>query len=258
MNLKHHFLAQFALLSLGVIAIFAIVSMLILTEEDGRYLSLFQEHSEAMESGETIRPEAPHSISNMSQGLRQHRWTNLAAVSVGFGTLYVALVTIVWIGWRNNRRHRRDLLGANKNLAHSDISIRKMAEERTVVAELGRIATSAPDINDIYERFASRVGSLVPFSMLSVNLIDHKEHTFTTRYVSGNRMSHHLRGAKMPIAGTFVEPLQNGRSAILFQPDSIEEVKKAFPSLVPSYNHGFRSYLGVALISGNRRIGTLQ
>jgi GAF domain-containing protein len=113
-------------------------------------------------------------------------------------------------------------------------------------------------MRDIYEIFASRVGSLVPFSMLSINLVDDETHTFTTRYVTGENTSHHLQGKDMPIAGTFVEPLQNGRSAILFQPDSPEEVKDAFPSLVPSYNHGFRSYLGVALISGNRRIGSLQ
>jgi signal transduction histidine kinase len=76
-----------------------------------------------------------------------------------------------------------------------------MADERAAVGELGRIASSAPDVSDIYEIFASRVGSLVPFSMLSVNLIDQNDHTFTTRYVAGDRISHHLSGSKMPLAG---------------------------------------------------------
>ncbi|MCH8309370.1 MAG: GAF domain-containing protein, partial [Chloroflexi bacterium] len=258
MNLKHNIFAQFALLSIGVIAAFAIVAVFFLNGEGSEYFSLFQQYAEVMQSGRPILDEEPFSMPSIAENIRRHRWTDIAIIGVGFSLLYVALTTIVWSGWKNSQRTQDQLLADNENLVHSDVGIRKMAEERAAVAELGRIATSAPDINDIYEIFASRVGSLVPFSMLSVNLIDHIEGTFTTRYVSGNRVSHHLRGKKMPLAGTFVELLQNGRSAILFQPDDIEEVRETFPSLAPGYNHGFRSYLGVTLISGNRRIGTLQ
>ena len=70
-----------------------------------------------------------------------------------------------------------------------DNNVRKMADERAAVGELGRIAISAPDVSDIYEIFASRVGSSVPFSMLSVNLMDQNDHTFTIRYVAGDRIS---------------------------------------------------------------------
>ncbi|MDP6453668.1 MAG: GAF domain-containing protein [SAR202 cluster bacterium] len=257
-HLRRNFFAQFALLSLGAITVFATVIALVLTEGDAEYFSLFQQHAEAMQAGEPITPEEPYSIASLTDNLRHHAWVDVAAISAGFGILYLALVSIVWSGWKTNRRHQHDLESANETLVHSDASVRKMADERASVAELGRIATSAPDIDDIYEIFASRVGSLVPFSMLSVNLIDQSDNSFTTRYVAGDQISHHLQGTKMPITGTFVEPLQNGRSAVLFQPVNIEEVKDSFPSLAPGYNYGFRSYLGVALVSGNRRIGSLQ
>ena len=154
-----------------------------------------------MKNGEAVPPEAPYPIVNMAANLREHRSIDVFAVSAGIGILYLALVAIVWSGCRNSQRQQRDLESANESLVHTDNNVRKMADERAAVGELGRIAISAPDVSDIYEIFASRVGSLVPFSMLSVNLIDQNDHAFTTRYVAGDRISQHLSGSKMPLAG---------------------------------------------------------
>ena len=102
-----------------------------------------------MKNGEAVPPEAPYPIVNMAANLREHRSIDVFAVSAGFGILYLALVAIVWSGCRNSQRHQRDLESANESLVHTDNNVRKMADERAAVGELGRFASSVPDVSDI-------------------------------------------------------------------------------------------------------------
>ncbi len=46
----------------------------------------------------------------------------------------------------------------------------RMAEEMTIIAEIGQVIGSTLDIDEVYERFAAEARKLIPFDRLAVNL----------------------------------------------------------------------------------------
>ena len=57
--------------------------------------------------------------------------------------------------------------------------------ELSVLAEIGQLMTSAPDINAAYDRFAEITAPLLPFDRISIAEIDTDAGTMTTNYEAG-------------------------------------------------------------------------
>ncbi|MBT3942723.1 MAG: GAF domain-containing protein [Chloroflexi bacterium] len=71
----------------------------------------------------------------------------------------------------------------------------RLAMEETALAEIGRIISSSADIDNVYDRFADQVGSLMPADRVSIIEMDWPTNSLSVSYVSG------LQGS-MPLAGT--------------------------------------------------------
>jgi PAS domain S-box-containing protein len=56
----------------------------------------------------------------------------------------------------------------------------RLAQETSVIAEVGRIINSSVDIDEVYEHFAEEVRKLIPFDRIVVNLVNQAEGTLTT------------------------------------------------------------------------------
>jgi len=143
-------------------------------------------------------------------------------------------------------------------LRKSEAEARRLAEENEVLAEIGRIINSSLDINAVYERFAQLVRPLVPFDTMSVGFIDFDSQIVTLAYAIGEIVPGRGTGEAIPLSGTFGLDVVESRSSLIFHPSSKGELEERFPGLVPAYDAGIRSNLGVSLIVNDQVIGTLH
>ena len=61
----------------------------------------------------------------------------------------------------------------------------RLAEENAILAEIGRIISSAPNIEEVYELFSSKVRMLLPYDRIAINLINKDGTALINRYVEG-------------------------------------------------------------------------
>jgi two-component system, cell cycle sensor histidine kinase and response regulator CckA len=138
-----------------------------------------------------------------------------------------------------------------EELLHRDERYRRLME-------VSRIIGSTLNIDEVYERFAREVKTLIPFDRISVNLINLQEYSFTHAYVSGEDVPERQAGTVVPLAGSGAEEVLGSRSTLWVREGNRAEVAARFPALAPVFEAGFRSSLLIPLISQNQVIGVLN
>ena len=155
---------------------------------------------------------------------------------------------------RDRSEHKR----AEEEQRLSRETAERLAEETAVIAEIGRLIGSTLDIEEVYERFAAEARKLIPFDRIAVNLCNVHENNLTVAYVSGVDISNRKKGDYPPPAGTLSEEVMRGRTGLIIQPESIDEIVSRIPALSATFQVGLRSLLSVPLISRNEVIGALH
>jgi two-component system cell cycle sensor histidine kinase/response regulator CckA len=135
---------------------------------------------------------------------------------------------------------------------------KRAPQENAILTEISRIFSSTLEIDEVYERFAQEARKLIPFTRISINIVNPEEGTFTHSYVSGADVSGRGRGDIIPLAGSAAEEVLRSRSALLIREENLEEVRIRFPALGPMIQSGFRSMILVPLISEEKEIGILD
>ncbi len=143
-------------------------------------------------------------------------------------------------------------------LRSSEEEAKRLAQENALVAEIGRIVGSAPNIDVVFERFTKAVAKLLPFDRLMINLNSPQKDASFVRYVAGMDIPNRRVGEYVPLAGSATAECMRTKSSLLIQPKDIEEVVDRFPGLLPSFESGIRSIIFVPLISEDQIIGILS
>jgi PAS domain S-box-containing protein len=136
--------------------------------------------------------------------------------------------------------------------------LQRLAEERELVARVGRIISSTLEIEKVYELFAEEVDKAIPFDRIAINLTNTEDGTFSTAYIMGLDIPGRKSGDVVPLAGSLTEGVMRSRTGLLLQPDDIDEVVAQFPRLFPTFQAGVQSLMAVPLISKDRVIGVLH
>lgn len=140
-----------------------------------------------------------------------------------------------------------------------DITERKEGEERVrCLAEIGRIISSTPNIEEVYEPFAQLVGQLIPFERIVITIAEPEQGVFTTAYVSGGEVAERRPGDVATLASSLTQEVIRTRTGLLIQTEDIEELRQRFTTPLPAFEAGFRSFLSVPLISHDEVIGVLH
>jgi len=147
---------------------------------------------------------------------------------------------------------------AEEPLRKSEERVKRLAQENTIMAEIGRIISSTLDITEVYERFAEEVRKFISFDRISINMVNHKEGMTTIAYVNGLDVGDRRIGDVIPLAGTFTEEIFRARSSLLVQAEDLQEITCSFPALSSSFQAGLRSTMSVPLISKDQVIGVLH
>jgi len=104
-------------------------------------------------------------------------------------------------------------------LENAELSQRLQAREQELAAleEIARIMTSAPAIDQVYERFALELQRLVEFDWIHINFVDAAAGRLVNKYLFGERRPNHYVGAMKPLAGTFSERVLASGQAVIRQ-----------------------------------------
>lgn len=136
--------------------------------------------------------------------------------------------------------------------------IRREAQELKVLGEIGSNISSSLDTNKMYEHFCEKVVELIPFDRITINLIDLDRSVLQKEYLSGINVPERELGTIVPLNGTIAEEVARTRSGLIVQGKDLGQLNARFPSAVPGFNSGLRSFLSTPLIWGAQVIGVFN
>ena len=179
-----------------------------------------------------------------------------------------AVIGVLRVGSKENGiyfQHHLELLerigsqiaGAIANSLISSERQLALQETRTL-AELGRIVSSSLDVGEIYERFAQEVQELIQFDRLSFTTVDRGSETVTAVMVAGFTYKEVEVGTQVPMKGSLTFDVLANHSPMLLQGATKEHIATRYPSLLPGFRLGARSWLSVPLINRDEVIGSLN
>lgn len=139
-----------------------------------------------------------------------------------------------------------------------EIEVAERAHEDSVLTEIGRIISSSLDIDQVYERFAEQVNTLIPFDRTTILRVDHERQVMTDVYQHGTKVPNLASGTVVPFAGSQTEQAVRTRSSQLVQIEDRNELNDLYPAMLTLYDAGLRSFLVAPLVSQGGVIGVLQ
>jgi diguanylate cyclase (GGDEF)-like protein/PAS domain S-box-containing protein len=139
-----------------------------------------------------------------------------------------------------------------------DITDRKRTEQEIeTLADVGRIISSTPDIDEVYERFAEAVRKIVPFDRIVINNIDVEMNTVINVYMAGHEITDRKVGVSYPLKGSGNFEMVRTKSSLLIQTEDFDEYKDGFPMLLSTFQAGFRSIMNIPFFSKGEIVGGL-
>ena len=142
-------------------------------------------------------------------------------------------------------------------LRESQRAALRSADETATLADIGRIISSSLDINEIYEQFAARVKTLIPFDRLAIGIHDSEKDTTTTTYESGLAMKW-TGGTTRNRKGSLSGEAARLRSPLLFSCEDKEDALCQYPGEIEAFEVGIRSTIQVPLITGEEAVGGIS
>lgn len=129
-------------------------------------------------------------------------------------------------------------------------------DERAVVAEIGRLVSSSPDIGEVYDRLVEQVQRLIPLETAAIAVADIDSDSITIEYLSGREIPGFDQGQVMAMSG-FTAAGQLARFVFVIDTDLLEEMRSEFPGIEELYESGVRSIMASPLIHSDEVVGFL-
>ena len=135
---------------------------------------------------------------------------------------------------------------------------RRMAEESSVLAEIGRIVSSSTDIKEVYETLGEKIRSLVPFDRMSLSFANYENETMSPTWVVGTDVPGLREGDDFPMEKSLAGQVVRTKAPYMLEADTEPDLESRFPGLLPVYRAGTNSFMAVPLLSRDVVIGVLR
>ena len=133
----------------------------------------------------------------------------------------------------------------------------RLARESRLMAEIGRIVGSSLDMNEIFDAFADRVRSLIPYHQLEITVIDQDRERDDVVFSTAISETANWPGGSNPLEGSVTGRVASSRSGLIIQGMDSDEVESENASLGSTFHAGFRSWLVVPIMSRDEPIGAI-
>jgi two-component system cell cycle sensor histidine kinase/response regulator CckA len=148
---------------------------------------------------------------------------------------------------------------AEEEMCLTQETLKRLANEMEVLANIGRVISSTLDIEEVYERFATEARKLIPFDRIAVYLHSLHEGTVKVAYVSGEEIPGRHRGDSFPLKNSMSDVLIKTRESLLDYSEADAEMHRKFhDDNTPSMHTMVPSLLRIPLIYRDEVIGLLH
>ncbi|HSR11201.1 MAG TPA: PAS domain S-box protein, partial [Thermodesulfobacteriota bacterium] len=203
-----------------------------------------------------IAPEdqaaAKKDIARVLQGNRLIREFRMRRIE---GTTFPALVDATPILRDRTARGLRGIVvdmteqkKMEERLRSSKRASERLALVNNVMAELSRLITSTLHIEDVYPRFASTVGEVIPLDRVAVCTLDKKNRCLTLQYISGPAVTNLKAGDSFPLRSSLLERILRTAKTLVVQGAKARKTALRSPIQRRAYRAGFRSAIFTPLI----------
>lgn len=143
--------------------------------------------------------------------------------------------------------------------ALSEEALAREAALQAKLAEIGRMFSSSPHIDDVFLAFAGLVNDLITHRRITLNEIDLSAQTIVTRYAlnsDGTGVDGLEMGTLLPLAGTTSDSISVTRDGLFINFENSEEFSRTLRG-APGPEASLTGVLNVPLIVRGDVIGTL-
>ena len=147
-----------------------------------------------------------------------------------------------------------DWLGVLLESASLAQDLEASREKMAAVDQVARIITSTLDIDQVYQRFAAEVNTLIDFRVSTLNTIDEKQGKVTISYLNGQISDLFQQGAVYRLEGTYAGHVTRTLQTLIVSGLTQETRFWMAPHNV---RDGLRSVIVVPLVSQNKLIGSM-
>ncbi len=135
---------------------------------------------------------------------------------------------------------------------------RRLADERSVLAEISRELSSSMRIEDVYSRFVALAARLIKFDRVVISTFDEEGKYSVDAHVSGMSLPGYSQGGLHPIAGTRFEHVIAAKASVVVNHALMLEDARFHESAAACLSVGLRSMLMAPMILQGRVIGTVN
>ena len=135
---------------------------------------------------------------------------------------------------------------------------KREANERTALAELGRVVNSTLDLENVFRRCEQQVRLLLSYDRFVITTVDHENGMLTDAFVHGASVPGWGNGHTHPIKGSPLEPVIANQTGIILNGETDSMQYHDYPARAASRSAGLSSMLAVPLISAGEVIGTMN
>ena len=117
-----------------------------------------------------------------------------------------------------------------------------------LLAQLGRIMTSASDIDEVYERFTDAVTSVIPADRLSIVVVDSEAGQYKARYYAGIDVPLATLDVWQPLEGQVIETVVRSKRPQIVDDRNVAAILTRSPRLQDGIEAGLRTWMDVPVI----------
>ncbi len=117
-----------------------------------------------------------------------------------------------------------------------------------LLAQLGRIMTSASDIDEVYERFTDAVTSVIPADRLSIVVVDSEACQYKARYYAGIDVPLATLDVWQPLEGQVIETVVRSKRPQIVDDRNVAAILTRSPRLQDGIEAGLRTWMDVPVI----------
>ena len=144
-----------------------------------------------------------------------------------------------------------------KTSQRNSVAEKLLAKEYAVMAKICQMISSSLSVEDVFERFAAETKKLIPFSQISIGMINEVDRTVTLAYTTGGETGALSRGSVICLDDSLRGDIGSGGSAFIVQTGDRAELSRWNSFLGHIFQSVFRSIMVIPLVSTGRVIGLL-
>ena len=173
------------------------------------------------------------------------------------GTCFPAEIGLSFIQ-HGGRKHALAFIVDVTVRKRSEEAQRRLAEENSVMVQIGQIISSSLDVDDVFGPLGDEIKKIIPWDRMGLSMVDQESATESPKWATGAGVPDGRQMDHVPLAGTITMEVLSRELPVLLEASNESDLDHRFSALVPYFRAGFRSFLAAPLINRDVVVGVLQ